>query len=382
MSVINQMLRDLDRRHGPDSDLALAAVGGVQAQVPAARRDIAYPLIFGAGLAALILFAGLFLRQGQDPGQRTAEAVLTVHQPLSLALPPQTPHSRRSRAGATSTDAATSDRHRTQTVAAARETASAPASSASSASSASASASSLPALTALAVSAPGAFAAGTAPATAISSGAAAGKPEPLPPVARSTADPSQETATLFNQAQQSLAERQPRAARRLLTAVLAAEPAHKRARLQLSALLVARGDSAAAEAVLAAGLNLTPGDADLARRYARLLAQRNALQAALEALAPVNSSHDARTLALRAELFNRLARYGEAAKTYQAALKLDPAQALWWTGLGVALEHGGSLGAALAAYREAARYALPASVDAYVQQRIRALDAHAMPAKG
>lgn len=201
-------------------------------------------------------------------------------------------------------------------------------------------------------------------------------------VALRTADPSQETAALFNQAQQSLAERQPRAARRLLTAVLAAEPAHKRARLQLSALLVAQGDSAAAEAVLAAGLRLTPGDADLARRYARLLAQRDASQAALAALAPVTGSPDARTLALRAELFNRLARYDEAAKTYQAALKLDPAQALWWTGLGVALEHGARPGAALAAYREAARYGLPASVAAYVQQRIRALDAHAMPAKG
>ncbi len=343
MSVINQMLRDLDRRHRPGCDIPLAAVNGTYIPAHAAAGKRAPALILGGGLAVLLVVASLFFGIDTHGVPGTQPARLSAQQPLPLALPPQTPATdRRSSSKAEGEPAKTNATQTLPLAARGRQSEAAEVN----------------------------VQPKEAPLAAARRGAGSA------PMSVRAADPSRRSGNLFYQAQQSLAERQPQAAVGLLQKVLATDPAHARARLQLAGLLVARGDSAAAETVLAAGLRLTPANAGMARRYARLLAQRNALQAAVDALAPLSNSEDADTLALRAELFNRLQRYDEAAATYQAALRLRPTQALWWTGLGVALEHDARSSVALEAYREAARYALPAAVDAFVQQRIRALGAH------
>jgi MSHA biogenesis protein MshN len=102
-----------------------------------------------------------------------------------------------------------------------------------------------------------------------------------------------------------------------------------------------------------------------------LLAARGAHQTALTALAMVR--RDAETEALRAAILHRTGSHAEAADAYERALREQPDQAVWWTGLAIAREHNQEPQRALHAYRQAAQLRPSAAVRDYVEQRIQAL---------
>jgi tetratricopeptide (TPR) repeat protein len=143
-----------------------------------------------------------------------------------------------------------------------------------------------------------------------------------------------------------------------------------------------RGDDA--EALLAEGLVAAPARIELAVGYAQLLVERGALVSALQTLERFtdNPSADAAALALQAGILDRLNRYSESADAYKRALRQQPRQAVWWTGLGVTLEHQGQPVTALEAYRRAAQLPLPEAIETFVQQRIQALDGAGNHAQG
>ena len=181
---------------------------------------------------------------------------------------------------------------------------------------------------------------------------------------------------LFKQAQTALTRRDDGNAAKLLEQSLAEYPEHNAAREQLAMLMIRDGQQQNAETLLAEGLVVTPWRADLARAYAQLLVERGALLPALQTLERFSEdpSTDAAMLALQAGILDRLQRYAEAADVYRRALRLQPRQAVWWTGLGVALEHQGQPAMALDAYRRAVQLPLQDAVRTFVQQRIQALD--------
>jgi MSHA biogenesis protein MshN len=123
--------------------------------------------------------------------------------------------------------------------------------------------------------------------------------------------------------------------------------------------------------MLAAGLAIDPHARALAKPYAQLLAARGALQAALDVLAEVPP--DAETTALRAAILHRIGNHAEAASAYEDALREQPEQAVWWTGLAIAREHNQEPRKALQAYRRAARLQLSDPVREYVEHRMQAL---------
>lgn len=190
-----------------------------------------------------------------------------------------------------------------------------------------------------------------------------------------TLTPRQQAARLFERAQQALAAQEPTRAEALLRQTLATDAGHVEARSQLAGLLVARQESAVAEQVLAEGLLDSPDQLDLAKPYAQLLVARNALEPALAALnrAIAANGVDAEALALRAGLLYRQSSHAEAAADYRQALSYQPMQAVWWTGLAVAEEHNGQTARALAAYQRAAQLPLEQAVREYVNARIQAL---------
>jgi len=150
---------------------------------------------------------------------------------------------------------------------------------------------------------------------------------------------------------------------------------HIRARSQVAALQLSRHHTDEAEQLLAEGLLTDPRQLALARAYAQLLAARNELVPALRALdaAIAHSRADPETLALRAAILYRMGRHTESVVDYQLALQIQPYQALWWTGLAVALEQSGQVRPALEAFRRAAELPLDTPVENYVKQRIRTL---------
>lgn len=187
--------------------------------------------------------------------------------------------------------------------------------------------------------------------------------------------PEQKADRLFARAQQALYRHQQQTGEELLKQALDEYSRHIGARSQLAALQLSRQQADEAEQLLAEGLLTDPHQLALARPYAQLLAARNELVPALRALdAAIDRSRaDPETLALRAAMLYRMGRHTESAVDYQLALQAQPNQALWWTGLAVALEQNGRSAQALVAYQRAATQPLDKPVYDYVRQRMQAL---------
>lgn len=340
MSLINQMLRDLDQRRGPAAGADVAALHslGLVGAGSSARRLGLPGLVWGiAGIAAVALcwLAGSVTHADSEQ----AAATLTT-QPLALPLPSHPPDIAPP-AGAglqPAQPASESPRQRS------RQTGPQP----------------------IAAIEPVSVPEAARPAT---------KAAKAPTTKIVKLGPREKAEQLFNKAQTALARHDNDSAAHLLQQVLAEDPRHKTAREQLVMLTIRNGRPDKAEALLLEGLALAPRHAELAVAYAQLLVERGALAQALAWLQDFanGGAADADILALQAAIQDRLQRYAEAVDSYRAALRLRPEQAVWWTGLGVALEHAGQSSAALSAYRRAAQLPVQDAVKAFLEQRIQAL---------
>ena len=345
MSLINQMLRDLDARRSPAGNTPVAALQGV-GPVRARRAIRQRGLVLGAwALLVATLLALIGLTADHDAPEQ-----LSGTDWAPLALPQPTPRSR-STAHPSPRLPATSGQ-----VSSARQTEHA-------APAAPVEADSSPAPTVVNED--------KQPVAARMVASAALEPAVVPPQPVRNRSPEHRAEQHFARAQRALAAQNWRDAENLLEQTLELLPAHLEARTQLASLLVARQASQTAERLLGEGLAIDPQAAALAKPYAQLLAERGALQAALQALGGIHP--DAESEALRAALLHRAGHHAEAAGAYEDALREQPEQALWWTGLAIAREHNQEPRAALEAYRRAARLQLSGTVRQYVEQRMQAL---------
>jgi len=187
--------------------------------------------------------------------------------------------------------------------------------------------------------------------------------------------PEQKAEHLFARAQQALSSHQQQRGENLLRDALDEYSRHVTARSQLAALLLSRQQEDEAERILSEGLLTDSRQLALARPYAQLLAARGELVPALETLdrAVVQNQADPETLALRAAILYKMKRHTESAAAYRKAVQGQPKRALWWTGLAVALEQDGQSRQALEAFQRAAELTLDKPVDDYVKQRIKVL---------
>lgn len=164
-----------------------------------------------------------------------------------------------------------------------------------------------------------------------------------------------------------------------LQSALAADPDHVRARETLAGVLVHQGRLAEAERVLAEGLARNPAQPGLARLQGRLLAERGQDTAAIEVLegALPEAGNDAGYLALLAGVYQRSGRAADAVAAYRGALALLPNQGPWWMGLGLSLESLGDAAGAREAYGRALATPLQPRIEQYVRQRLAVLGAAA-----
>jgi MSHA biogenesis protein MshN len=355
MSVLNTMLRDLEKRGElPALSLAPLEPGRAFAQgaaQPAAERPrhglralLALLLVSGAAAAALWLW------------QRPAPAPVAAHNPAAQAVP-------------------------------------------------------APAALAPPASAPTALSAQADPASASPPPAAPAaepaavqpiRPHARSPVARppaseraqhpkapiqSTATAEPEPAAISQSAAQSelthamdlIGRGRSSEATQLLMLAVSKRPAWHDARSALAALQAEGGDRRQALATLLAGAALDPGR--FARTAAQLQAELNdpigALQT-LEQVAP--EARDESFHALAAAVAQRAGQHDRAIAEYGEALRSAPGNAVAWVGLGVSLQALGRNEQALAAYRGAAQGALSADLRRFVNSRIEALTSSTTPA--
>jgi MSHA biogenesis protein MshN len=187
--------------------------------------------------------------------------------------------------------------------------------------------------------------------------------------------PKDKAERLYRGARTALSRQEPERGEQLLWQAIAEHSGHIGARSQLANLLLSRQEQDRAEALLAEGLNADAHQLLLARPYAQLLAAKGELLPALETLdrAIGQRQTDPETSALRAAILYRLGRHTESAEAYRQALRSQPNRAIWWTGLGVTLEHDGAPAAALEAFQRASSLPLEKAVSTYVNQRIQVL---------
>lgn len=165
------------------------------------------------------------------------------------------------------------------------------------------------------------------------------------------------------------------AASRLLGEVVALQPANDDAREGLVVALTRQGRLAEAEGVLLDGLAVGVEPARFAQLRARLQVARDDLAGALDSLsiAVPDVANDPQYHALRAAIAQQAGEHALAAATYRELTSLEPGNATWQAGLGMALDALNQPVEARAAYERALEAGgLEPALLQHVRQRLAA----------
>lgn len=180
----------------------------------------------------------------------------------------------------------------------------------------------------------------------------------------------------FRRGAELLKQGRQAAAEEAFAAALTYDASHRASRQALVALDLERGALESARRRLQEGLAIDPAQPDFAYTLARILVERKDFAGALDALQgalPAADNHPG-FHALRGTVLQRLARHGEAAAAFHTALQAQSSMPTAWVGLGISLEALERRPEAAEAFRRALA-AGPANEDlkGYAEQRIRAL---------
>lgn len=381
MSVINQMLRDLDARQASAHERAgLPPRLRPLPPAPVARTRAGLWLLLG--LVAGATGAALFYARtptSPPPAHEVAPAAVSAHADAGAPLPPVVPKAEETPPLAMPVPMGTPS---ATAAAAPRPAAAPPPSEAARAPTSKAAAVTLQAegSTEKPASSPRALApmaaeARTEPGARADAGtktepsaAAQIEKQPRGGLARERAEAE------YRKGLQAAAAGDAAAALPALRLALELDPGHAKARQALLSLLAGERRWDEVKQVAQAGLALDPSRTAWAVILARLQYEQGEPETALRTLETYASqaATDAEFIALQAFLLHKLQRPGEAAQRYQAALVLRPQEGRWWYGLGLALEASGKSEEARAAYGRARSAGnLPAEMAAMIEQKLR-----------
>lgn len=183
--------------------------------------------------------------------------------------------------------------------------------------------------------------------------AAQAKVAPAPP----KVDQAKQAQLVYQQALEEKKKGAAEAASQLLRDALELDPQHAQARLALAQLLVERKQAPAAADLLADGLMLMPQHTGFMLAIAPLWIQAGQQNDAMALLAQgvKSADNDPGFHAYYAAQLLRLKRPAEAAAHYRVALRSDANKSEWLLGLGLALHGAGNLPEAVQALRRASQ---------------------------
>lgn len=193
---------------------------------------------------------------------------------------------------------------------------------------------------------------------------------------KSRGGPGRELAEAeYRKGMQAVKRGEPAVAQPLFQHALELDPQHARARQALLSVLVGAKAWEDAKRVAQAGLALDPAQTGWAVILARLQFEQGELPEALATLEKyaAYAAQDADYQSLYAFMLQKQQRFAEAAERFRAALALRPAEGRWWFGLAVALEQVGHHEEARQAYAKAKETGnLPAELAATAEQKLKA----------
>ncbi|WP_409420973.1 tetratricopeptide repeat protein [Pseudaeromonas sp. ZJS20] len=189
--------------------------------------------------------------------------------------------------------------------------------------------------------------------------------------------PAQQAALDKRLARQAMASGDLANAREALDRVVRATPMDHESREQLAGLLYGEGRLSEARQLLEQGMALAPNYANfrlLLARLAQAMGDKPGALAYLQGLTPpVAANLD--YYATRAALAQELGSLDEAVLSYQHLTQAQPANGRWWMGLGISLDKQGQMPQAKDAYRQAlSRGQLGEAARQFVRQRLTQLE--------
>lgn len=222
-----------------------------------------------------------------------------------------------------------------------------------------------------------------APVTA----AAAPMPAPRAVVSTDTAEPAvvektarprspqQQAAIDYQHGVAALRSGDHKVAESAFRSALQHDAGHLLARETLAAMLLGAGRLIEADEVLEQGRRFFARNPTLALLLARLRVEQGQTGAAVTILEQSLHAAVARAdyLAFLAALYQRELRYDDSVESYGRALAIQPQQSSWWVGMGISLENAGRREDAVKAYEQAAEGSLPPQLQEHVRSRLQAL---------
>jgi len=159
-------------------------------------------------------------------------------------------------------------------------------------------------------------------------------------------------------------------------AALQEDASHLNARLTLVGVLVEQKKLEEAQALLQEPLSANPTQPQLALRLARIQVERGDARAAADTLQKAGpASGNAEFHGYYAAVLQRLSRHKDAIEEYKMALRLMAQSGVWWMGLGISLEAEGLASDAREAFQRArATNSLSAELDRFVEQKLKAAE--------
>ncbi len=198
-------------------------------------------------------------------------------------------------------------------------------------------------------------------------------PQPRPPrVLKEDRPPTpqEQAEQAWRQAARLIEQGRGRDAQEGLETALRLDPNHGPARQSLIALSLEGGDGARGEILLREGLQLHPQDAWYARSLGQVYLQRgDSAQAAAVLKAGLGKGVDAAYWGLYAGVLSKIGRNEEAIAAYREAARQNPAHGPWWLGLAVTLEQADQRQEAAAAYQRALQTRLSAELREFAAKK-------------
>jgi MSHA biogenesis protein MshN len=187
--------------------------------------------------------------------------------------------------------------------------------------------------------------------------------------------PQQRAENAYRQAYASLQQGRMGEAEESLRQALQHDPRHAAARQALAALLLESRHLERAGQVLQQGLELQPGNTGYAMTLARIQVERGDVASALATLQRnPPAGENAEYHGFLAALLQRSERHKEAIDHYLAALRSNPASGPWMLGLGISLQADGQSAKAAEIFRRARQSgSLSPELQAFAEQRLKQL---------
>jgi len=153
---------------------------------------------------------------------------------------------------------------------------------------------------------------------------------------------------------------------------------HIKAREMLAGIYIKSGHFISAAELLSEGVKIAPEYPLFAKLYARVLLEQNNPKLAVQILkqGSVSAAMDVEPdyYALLAATYQRVNEHEKAVELYLKLVKIHPAAGIWWLGLGISLEKSGKNKEALEAYQRAQQTGnLKAGLIKFTNNRVSAL---------